>query len=83
MPIKSLWNIRRGLINTEAKRLYYGMDHVASFECEILARRVLTLLITAGDTMEFTDLGDLELKIFIPGQPENLSPQDHRRAKDD
>lgn len=68
MPIKSLWNIRPrkyGLFEGE-HGLYYGQDLIALFKKEDVARRVLVLLITAGDKMEFTNLGGLELKPYDP-----------------
>ena len=73
MPIKTLWNIRKrdhGLFEGEHE-LRYGQDLVALFKREDLARRVLVLLITAGDRMEFTSLGGLEFK---PYKPEVIKP---------
>jgi len=52
MPTKSLWNIKPRPRVTGNWNLYYGQDYIARFNDEDVARRVLVLLITAGDKME-------------------------------
>ena len=68
MPSKSLWNIRlirEGYVPKWG--LFYGQDLVGEFEYEEMARRVMVLLITAGDKMILSKYGGLEFKPYKPG----------------
>ena len=46
------WNIKPRARTPGNWNLYYGQDYIGHFNDEDVARRVLALLITAGDTME-------------------------------